>query len=208
MEALVKAEDTGDRDKHEELRGRSWGCGEPLAPAGIISAHCSHWASPEGGCGAETGLAWFSLQVPKPLLQNTGPRRVGAGKRWHEAGLGYLGWPAPGPAAASTVRELALDKVTRKGNPLPGISPFDPCFPVANSSRHWEQLWHPLVSKGCPQGRTEGPGRGYSPGGGKRGSVTSLSRHCWLRRGQPSGRLSPSSSALFGPCSAGKGKGG
>lgn len=33
MAALVKAEDTGDRDKHEGLRRRSWGCGGPLGPA-------------------------------------------------------------------------------------------------------------------------------------------------------------------------------
>lgn len=33
MAALVKAEDMGDRDKHEGLRGRSWGCGGPLGPA-------------------------------------------------------------------------------------------------------------------------------------------------------------------------------
>lgn len=33
MAALVKAEDTGDRDKHEGLHGRSWGCGGPLGPA-------------------------------------------------------------------------------------------------------------------------------------------------------------------------------
>lgn len=28
MAALVKAEDMGDRDKHEGLHGRSWGCGD------------------------------------------------------------------------------------------------------------------------------------------------------------------------------------
>lgn len=57
MEALVTDEDTGDGDKHEGLSGRSWGCGEPMAPAGSISVHCSHWASPRGGCGDETRLA-------------------------------------------------------------------------------------------------------------------------------------------------------
>lgn len=38
MAALVKAEDTGHRDKHEGPCGRTWGCREPLAPAGSISA--------------------------------------------------------------------------------------------------------------------------------------------------------------------------
>lgn len=34
MAALVKAEDMGDRDKHEGLHGRSWGCGGTSGPAG------------------------------------------------------------------------------------------------------------------------------------------------------------------------------
>lgn len=31
--ALVKADDTGVRNKHEGLHGRSWGCRGPLGPA-------------------------------------------------------------------------------------------------------------------------------------------------------------------------------
>lgn len=34
---------------------------------------------PGSGSGDETGLAWLSALVPKPLRKNTGCRRVGAG---------------------------------------------------------------------------------------------------------------------------------
>ena len=91
MAALVKAEDTGDGDKHEGLHGRSWGCGEPLAPAGSICTRCSLRASPGGGRGDETGLAWLSTLAPKPLLQNAGSRRAGAGTSQRGAGLALQG---------------------------------------------------------------------------------------------------------------------
>lgn len=44
-----------------------------------------------GGSGDETGLAWLSALVPKPLRKNAGCRRVGAGGSESGAGLALQG---------------------------------------------------------------------------------------------------------------------
>lgn len=46
---------------------------------------------PGGGSGDETGLAWLSALVPKPLRKNAGCRRVGAGGSESRAGLALQG---------------------------------------------------------------------------------------------------------------------
>lgn len=198
MAALVKAEDTGDRDRHEGPCGRSWSCSEPLAPAGSISAHRSLRASPGGGRGDETGLAWLSALLPKPLLQNTSSKRAGAGGNWRRVGLAlqglaYLCRAAPGPAAASTAREPAEPLRARPpvgpSRPLP---PLLPCRPspcpllpqrpasaagTGSSSGILGQQTLPAgEERKAKHGR--GRGRGYGLGGGTRGSAGPSSRHC------------------------------
>lgn len=204
MAALVKAEDTGDRDKHEGLRGRSWGCGEPPALAGSTSARRSLRASPGGGCGDETGLARLSALVPKPLLQNAGSRRAGAGGSRRGAGLALQGLHISARQRRDplTARELAEPLWAKPpSRPLPSL-PVPASPPSCLGSGHWEQLRHP--GRKAKQGR----GRGHGLGSGTRGSAGPSSRGSRPGERQRSGRLPPSSSAPFAPSPAGKGKGG
>lgn len=154
MAALVKAEDTGDRDKHEGLRGRSWGCGEPPALAGSISARGSLRASPGGGRGDKTGLARLSALVPKPLLQNAGSGRAGAGGSWRGAGLALQGLHVSAGQRRDplTTRELAEPLWAKPpSRPLPSL-PVPASPPSCLGSGHWEQLRHPQPANAARRG--------------------------------------------------------
>lgn len=102
MAALVKAEDTGDRDKHEGLRGRSWGCRDPLALAGGIAAGRGLPASPVVATAMRQGWPG-SAPLPNLLLE-----KAGSGS----AGLGWLYWAEWGSLHSAT-RRASLGKATR-----------------------------------------------------------------------------------------------
>lgn len=86
MAALVKAEDMGETG----MRMRD--CMEEAGAAGDLSVQLRvSLLDLGGGSGDETGLAWLSALVPKPLRKNAGCRRVGAGGSESRAGLAMQG---------------------------------------------------------------------------------------------------------------------
>lgn len=126
---------------------------------------------PGGGSGDETGLAWLSALVPKPLRKNAGCRRAGAGGSESRVGLALQGLHAlPGSPTRELAECLWAKPPAGPSRPLP--SPLSCLSTVLSSPGILSQETLPRGGKQSQAGQ----GKGLRPGGAQ-GSAGPSSRH-------------------------------